>query len=228
MDWSTRLFAMPANWTRSMPLECGGRPLEPGFVGLTVGPYRVQPLVPQPGRHSGQIDRLDQAPGRVVAETMRMHVRDLCAPAEFGNQVLDPARRVRPALAAEHGATDVVDGHGLNRLQRFAPLDVQRQPPALVALADDIDPAGAGLEVDALPGERDQLVDGPLGVGQGIYRFGGLTPQLTDELKLAVRAKLMAKEWSLRTGQPPLVNRIVVWLAAQRLHHCSIDHSRVG
>jgi hypothetical protein len=40
-------------------------------------------------------------------------------------------------------------------LARFA---VQRQPPVLVALADDVDPSGAGLEIDALPGERHQLV----------------------------------------------------------------------
>ncbi|MDQ6669403.1 MAG: hypothetical protein M3069_01330 [Chloroflexota bacterium] len=46
-----------------------------------------------------------------------MHIRDLCAPAECRDQVLDPARRVRPALAAEHGATRVVDGHRLDRLQ---------------------------------------------------------------------------------------------------------------
>ena len=70
----------------------------------------------------------------------------------------------------------------------------------------------------------------PLGVGQGIYRFGGLTPQLTDELKLAVRAKLMAK-----SGVSGLGNRlwsIGSWFGlprdTQRLHHCSIDHSRVG
>ena len=105
------------------------------------------------------VNQLDQAPGRVVAETMGMHIRDLCASAQLCDQVFDPARRLRPALAAEHGDTDVVDGHGLDRLQGFAGLDVQRPPPPLVALADDVDPAGASVELDALPGERDQLVD---------------------------------------------------------------------
>jgi hypothetical protein len=46
-------------------------------------------------------------------------------------------------------------------------------------------------------------------------RFGGLTRQLSDELKLAVRAKLMASEWSLQTQQAFLINRIVVWLATR-------------
>jgi hypothetical protein len=55
----------------------------------------------------------------------------------------------------------------------------------------------------------------PLGVGHGIMRFGGLTRQLSHELKLAVRAKLMASEWSLQTEQAFLVNRIVVWLATR-------------
>src|SRR5258708_12235350 len=55
----------------------------------------------------------------------------------------------------------------------------------------------------------------PLGVGHRIMRFGGLTRQLSDELKLAVRAKLMASEWSLQTEQAFLVNRIVVWLATR-------------
>jgi hypothetical protein len=55
----------------------------------------------------------------------------------------------------------------------------------------------------------------PLGVGHGIMRFGGLTRQLSDELKLAVRAKLMASEWSLQTQQAFLINRIVVWLATR-------------
>jgi hypothetical protein len=41
----------------------------------------------------------------------------------------------------------------------------------------------------------------PLGVGHGIMRFGGLTRQLRDELKLAVRAKLTAGEWSIQTEQ---------------------------
>jgi hypothetical protein len=30
------------------------------------------------------------------------------------------------------------------------------QPPALVAFADDVDPARPGVKLDALPGERDQ------------------------------------------------------------------------
>ena len=59
----------------------------------------------------------DSTRRRVVAETMWMHIRNLCAPAELGDQVLDPARRVRPAFPAEDGVTDV-----------------QRQTPALVAL----------------------------------------------------------------------------------------------
>src|SRR5258708_16005966 len=55
----------------------------------------------------------------------------------------------------------------------------------------------------------------PLGVGHGIIRFGGLTRQLGHELKLAVRAKLMASEWSLKTEQAFLINGVVVWLATR-------------
>src|SRR5439155_23243656 len=55
----------------------------------------------------------------------------------------------------------------------------------------------------------------PLGVGHGITRFGGLTRQLSDELKLAVRAKLTAGEWSIQTEQAFLINRIVVWVATR-------------
>src|SRR5438270_13035088 len=55
----------------------------------------------------------------------------------------------------------------------------------------------------------------PLGVGHGIMRFGGLTRQLSDELKLAVRAKLTVNEWSLQTQQAFLINRIVVWLGTR-------------
>src|SRR5258708_10387779 len=55
----------------------------------------------------------------------------------------------------------------------------------------------------------------PLGVGHGIFRFGGLTRQLAYELKLAVWAKLTANEWSRQTQQAFLINRIVVWLAAR-------------
>src|SRR5207253_1314649 len=48
-----------------------------------------------------------------------------------------------------------------------------------------------------------------------VFRFGGLTSRLSDELKLVVRAKLMANEWSLQTQHASLVNRIVVWLAVR-------------
>ena len=53
----------------------------------------------------------------------------------------------------------------------------------------------------------------PLGMGHGTFRFDGPTRELRDELKLIVRAKLMANEWSLRVQQASMVNRIVVWLA---------------
>ena len=59
------------------------------------------------------------------------------------------------------------------------------------------------------------MIPCPLGVGHGIMRFGGLTRQLSDELKLAVRAKLTASEWSIQTEQAFLVNRIVVWLSTR-------------
>jgi hypothetical protein len=36
----------------------------------------------------------------------------------------------------------------------------------LVALADDVDPARAGMQVQALPGQRDQLVDAQSGIEQ--------------------------------------------------------------
>ncbi len=70
-------------------------------------------------------DRLTRpASGRVVAETMRMYVRNVCAPAEFGDQVLDPPRHVRPALTAKHSADGTFGGPRLDRLQRVACLDV--------------------------------------------------------------------------------------------------------
>ncbi len=123
----------------SASLQHDSSPLERGFVWLTVDPHSVQPLVTQPSCHGGQVDRLDQAPGCVVAEAMRVDVGNVCASAELGDQVLDPARRVRPALAAEHGADGIVSRFGLDRLQRFARLGVQRQPPVLVAFADAVD-----------------------------------------------------------------------------------------
>src|SRR5690348_15699105 len=55
----------------------------------------------------------------------------------------------------------------------------------------------------------------PLGMGHGIFRFGGPTRKLRDELKLTVRAKLTANEWSLQTQHASLVNRIVAWLAVR-------------
>jgi integrase len=55
----------------------------------------------------------------------------------------------------------------------------------------------------------------PLVVGHGIFRFDGPAQQLRDELKLAVRAKLIANEWSLRVQRTSLVNRIVAWLASR-------------
>lgn len=95
-----------------------------------------------------------------------MHIRDVCTPAQLGHQVLDPARRVRPALAAENGADSVIGGRRLNRLQRLTHLGVQRQATTLVALADNIDPARADLQVNALPAQRDELVDAQSGVEQ--------------------------------------------------------------
>src|SRR5439155_14266936 len=96
--------------------------LECGFVWLTVDPHCVQPLVPQPSRHCGQVDGFDEAPGCVVAEAMRVEVDNVCASAELGDEVLDPARRVRPALAAEHGADGIVSGLGLDCVQGLARL----------------------------------------------------------------------------------------------------------
>ena len=52
----------------------------------------------------------------------------------------------------------------------------------------------------------------PLGVGNGIIRFVGLTDQLSVELKIAIRAKFTDREWSVASKQAFLVNRIVSWL----------------
>jgi hypothetical protein len=41
-------------------------------------------------------------------------------------------------LPAQNCVTDVVDAHGLDHLQRFACLNIQRQPAVLVALAHDV------------------------------------------------------------------------------------------
>jgi hypothetical protein len=62
-------------------LECGYCSLKRSFVRLTVDPHRVQPPVAQPRRHCRQVDRLDQAPRGVVAKAMRVHIRDVGAPA---------------------------------------------------------------------------------------------------------------------------------------------------
>jgi len=53
----------------------------------------------------------------------------------------------------------------------------------------------------------------PLGVGNGIIRFVGLTDQLSLELKIAIRAKFTTREWNVKSKQAFLVNRIVAWLA---------------
>jgi len=124
----------------SARFERRGSTLECGFVGLGVDPHRVETLVTQPGRHGRQIDRLDETPARVMAEPMRVDVVDMCAPAQLGDQVLDPARRVRPALAAEHGADVVAGWLGADCLECLARLNVQWQRSMLVALTDDVDP----------------------------------------------------------------------------------------
>jgi len=134
-------------------LECHGRAFERGFVRLAVDAHGVQAFVAQHGGHSRQIDRLDEPTRRVMAEPMRVDVVDMCAPAQLGDQVLDPARCVRPALAAEHGADIVAGWLGADPLECLPRLNVQWQPSMLVALTDDVDPPGAGLHVDALPGQ---------------------------------------------------------------------------
>jgi hypothetical protein len=57
---------------------------------------------------------------------MGMYVRDLCAPAELGDQVLDPAGRIPRALAMEYGVVGALGGRQLGRMQHFARLGVQR------------------------------------------------------------------------------------------------------
>src|SRR5919201_1052228 len=140
---------------RSPRLQRLSSPLEGGLVGLAVDPHRVQPLVTKPGRHGGQVDRLDQAPARVVAKPMRVDTGYVRASAELGEQVLDAACRVRPAFAAEDGAAGPLGQLRLNRPERLARLAIERQATMFVALADDVDPARAGLQTDALPAERD-------------------------------------------------------------------------
>jgi hypothetical protein len=79
--------------------------------------------------------------------------------------------------------------------------------------------AGPELSADTMPLEEFWASDTwvmrrcPLGAGNGIIRFMGLTAQLSAELKLAVRAKLTAREWRVQSKQAFLVNRIVLWLA---------------
>jgi len=54
----------------------------------------------------------------------------------------------------------------------------------------------------------------PIGVGRGVFRFGGLPRRLREELKQAVRAKLLTREWNLQGYRAGEFNRIVAWLVA--------------
>ena len=115
------------------------------------------------------VHRLDQAPGRVVTEAMRMHIQDLCAPAQFGDQVLDPARRVRPAFTAEDGATDVVDS------TKAKPIEAVR----------DLLPRGADHVFDfvGLKAVTEQGL-AMLGVGGRLYLVGVAKPEVNLDLNI--------------------------------------------
>jgi hypothetical protein len=68
----------------STRLERHHRALECALIGLRADPHGVQAAVPEQRRYRRQIHRLDQAAGRIVAETMWMDMGHICAPDEYG------------------------------------------------------------------------------------------------------------------------------------------------
>src|SRR2546430_17334083 len=60
-------------------------------------------LWPSSAANGRQIQRFNQAPSSVMAEPMRVNMRDIGATTEHCQQVSNTAIRVWPALAAENG-----------------------------------------------------------------------------------------------------------------------------
>jgi hypothetical protein len=70
---------------------------------LGVDADRIESTVAQQRGNGRQIRRFNQAPSSVVAEPMRVNMRDIGATTEHCQQVANTAIRVWPALAAENG-----------------------------------------------------------------------------------------------------------------------------
>jgi hypothetical protein len=113
--------------TRSSLLQGFGRPPERGFVRLAVDPHRVQSLVSEPGCHGGQVNQLDQAPGGVVAERYVWTLVTFARRSSSATTYSIPRAVYGPGFSRKTASSSMsFDGHGLDRLQRFARLDVQR------------------------------------------------------------------------------------------------------
>jgi len=104
-----------------------------------------------------QIHRFNQAPSSVVAEPMRVNMRDIGATTEHCQQVANTAIRVWPALAAENGP------FGNNRpdcAEGLAHGCVQRNDARFVALTSfDESFSRARLQDQVRPCQADEFVD---------------------------------------------------------------------
>jgi hypothetical protein len=72
--------------------------------------------MPQQRRDRRQIHLLNQATGRVMAESMRMDVGYVGTPAENSQEIADAAVRVRSSLPAEHSPLNDERSNGAKRV----------------------------------------------------------------------------------------------------------------
>jgi hypothetical protein len=111
----------------------------------------------QQSRDGGQVDRLDQAPRRIVAESVRVDVGHIRSSAKHCQQIAYPAVGVWSTLAPEHGP---LDQNGPNAEQGIADGTVQRDDTCLVAFAHAYRGfPRARLERNVRPREADEFVD---------------------------------------------------------------------
>src|SRR5262249_61072909 len=112
-----------------------------------------------------QIHRFNQAATSVMAEPMRVNMRDIGATTEHCQQVSNTAIRVWPALAAENGPfgdnrPDYAEGLAHGRVQRH-----DARFFALASLDEGL--SRARLQDQVRPLQADEFVDAQPGVQQG-------------------------------------------------------------
>jgi len=89
------------------------------------------------------------------------------------------------------------------------------QPPALVALTDDVNPAGTDVKLNTLPGERDQLVDAQSSVQQQhddrVGHRAGLLGLTDESSTIDIGKPFGASGWAAMSvswrGSPSFVTR---------------------